>query len=46
MAWRSSGSSNEALIENLSRNGLITSERVKRAMLSVQTMTHLIPSSI
>ncbi|GAB7337366.1 hypothetical protein MBLNU457_g2714t1 [Dothideomycetes sp. NU457] len=35
MAWRSSGSSNEALIENLSRNGLITSERVKKAMLSV-----------
>ena len=42
MAWRSSGPSNEALIENLSRNGLITSERVKNAMLSVHSpFTHL-----
>lgn len=35
MAWRSSGSSNETLIENLARHGLITSPRVKQAMLSV-----------
>lgn len=37
MAWRSSGASNEALIENLARNGLITQQRVKQAMLSVST---------
>jgi len=36
MAWRSSGSSNETLIENLARHGLITSPRVKQAMLSVR----------
>ncbi|TKA68404.1 hypothetical protein B0A55_08743 [Friedmanniomyces simplex] len=35
MAWRSSGATNEALIENLSKNGLITQDRVKKAMLSV-----------
>lgn len=35
MAWRSSGATNEALIENLSQNGLIHSERVKQAMLGV-----------
>lgn len=35
MAWRSSGATNEALIENLSQNGLIHSERVKKAMLGV-----------
>ena len=35
MAWRSSGTSNEGLIENLSRNGLIHSSRVKEAMLGV-----------
>ncbi|KAI9680788.1 MAG: hypothetical protein M1817_004228 [Caeruleum heppii] len=35
MAWRSSGSSNAALIANLAANGLITSERVKAAMLGV-----------
>lgn len=35
MAWRSSGSSNEALITNLERNGLIESDRVKEAMLKV-----------
>ncbi|KAK4960295.1 hypothetical protein LTR10_003189 [Elasticomyces elasticus] len=32
MAWRSSGATNEALIENLARNGLIKQERVKKAM--------------
>lgn len=36
MAWRSSGATNEALIENMSRNGLITSDRVKKAMLGVR----------
>ena len=35
MAWRCSGSTNAALVENLAANGLIRSERVKRAMLSV-----------
>ena len=35
MAWRSSGATNEALIENLAQNGLISSERVKKAMLGV-----------
>lgn len=35
MAWRSSGSSNAGLINNLATNGLINSERVKKAMLNV-----------
>ncbi|KAI9777706.1 MAG: hypothetical protein M1839_008625 [Geoglossum umbratile] len=35
MAWRSSGTSNEGLINNLANNGLIRSERVKEAMLAV-----------
>ncbi|KAJ9647193.1 hypothetical protein H2201_003379 [Coniosporium apollinis] len=35
MAWRSSGSSNAALVNNLAANGLITNPRVKNAMLSV-----------
>ena len=35
MAWFSGGSSNTALITNLAKNGLITSERVKNAMLAV-----------
>jgi len=35
MAWRSSGASNEALIDNLAASGLITSERVKNAMKGV-----------
>ncbi|KAI9884277.1 MAG: hypothetical protein M1823_003932 [Watsoniomyces obsoletus] len=35
MAWRSSGSSNAGLINNLARNGLIKSDRVKAAMLAV-----------
>ncbi|KAF2723436.1 protein-L-isoaspartate O-methyltransferase [Polychaeton citri CBS 116435] len=35
MAWRSSGSTNEALVTNLFTNGLIASPRVKNAMLSV-----------
>ena len=35
MAWISSGSSNKALISNLVGNKLITSDRVKNAMLGV-----------
>ncbi|KAL9052324.1 MAG: hypothetical protein Q9162_005468 [Coniocarpon cinnabarinum] len=35
MAWMSSGSSNQGLVDNLYRNGLITQARVKDAMLSV-----------
>ena len=46
MAWRSSGASNEALIENLARNGLITQPRVKQAMLSVSSSQSIpVPSS-
>jgi len=35
MAWRSSGTSNAALIANLAENGLIKSDRVRKAMLNV-----------
>ncbi|KAF4556308.1 Protein-L-isoaspartate(D-aspartate) O-methyltransferase-like protein [Elsinoe fawcettii] len=35
MAWRCSGSTNSELVQNLYDNGLITSERVKNAMLKV-----------
>lgn len=35
MAWRSSGSSNTELIENLYRHRLITDSRVKEAFLKV-----------
>ncbi|GAB7352093.1 hypothetical protein MBLNU459_g2593t1 [Dothideomycetes sp. NU459] len=35
MAWRCSGSTNEELIQNMYRNGLIKSDRVKEAMLGV-----------
>ncbi|KAJ4365623.1 hypothetical protein N0V83_008243 [Neocucurbitaria cava] len=44
MAWRSSGASNEALIANLAKNGLIESDRVKEAMLKVDR-AHYAPSS-
>ncbi|KAF2169623.1 hypothetical protein M409DRAFT_64697 [Zasmidium cellare ATCC 36951] len=44
MAWRSSGATNEALIGNLSQNGLITSERVKNAMKGVDR-AHYAPTS-
>ncbi|KAA6408885.1 MAG: L-isoaspartate O-methyltransferase [Lasallia pustulata] len=44
MAWRSSGASNAALITNLAGNGLITTERVKKAMLGVDR-AHYAPSS-
>lgn len=36
MAWRCSGTTNVALITNLAENGLIKSDRVKNAMLSVR----------
>lgn len=42
MAWRSSGSSNESLIENLEKNGLIETSRVKNAMLQVLPTTILV----
>ena len=35
MAWRSSGSNQRELIENLYRNGLIKDQRIKEAMLRV-----------
>jgi protein-L-isoaspartate(D-aspartate) O-methyltransferase len=35
MAWRCSGSSNKELVENLFKNGLITSSRVRDAMMRV-----------
>jgi len=35
MAWRCSGSSNKELVENLFKNGLITSSRVRDAMMMV-----------
>ena len=41
MAWMSTGSTNAALIKNLTSNGLITSERVKNAMLAVCYQIHL-----
>ncbi|KAF1966780.1 protein-L-isoaspartate O-methyltransferas-like protein [Bimuria novae-zelandiae CBS 107.79] len=44
MAWRSSGTSNESLVANLARNGLITDNRVKEAMMKVDR-AHYAPSS-
>ncbi|KAI9844481.1 MAG: hypothetical protein M1837_005564 [Sclerophora amabilis] len=44
MAWRSSGVSNAALINNLASNGLIKSDRVKNAMLGVDR-AHYAPAS-
>ncbi|KAK8085817.1 protein-L-isoaspartate O-methyltransferase [Apiospora hydei] len=44
MAWRSSGSSNEALVENLWNNGLLTSPVVKDAFLRVDR-AHYAPAS-
>ncbi|KAF2869103.1 protein-L-isoaspartate O-methyltransferas-like protein [Massariosphaeria phaeospora] len=43
MAWRSSGATNEALVTNLKRHGLIESDRVKDAMLKVDR-AHYAPS--
>ncbi|KAH6614485.1 protein-L-isoaspartate O-methyltransferase, partial [Chaetomium sp. MPI-SDFR-AT-0129] len=44
MAWRSSGTSNRELIENLWRNKLITSPEVKEAFLKVDR-AHFTPTS-
>ncbi|KAI0206562.1 protein-L-isoaspartate O-methyltransferase-domain-containing protein [Astrocystis sublimbata] len=44
MAWRSSGSSNKALVENLVRNRMITSDAVKSAFLAVDR-AHYAPRS-
>ncbi|PSN62528.1 protein-L-isoaspartate O-methyltransferase [Corynespora cassiicola Philippines] len=44
MAWRSSGSTNAALIANLKENGLIETERVKDAMIKVDR-AHYAPST-
>ncbi|KAF2086242.1 protein-L-isoaspartate O-methyltransferase [Saccharata proteae CBS 121410] len=44
MAWRCSGSTNEALIKNLRANDLITSRQVEQAMLSVDR-AHYAPAS-
>jgi hypothetical protein len=35
MAWRSGGSTNTELVNNLFRNGLIREEKVRDAMLNV-----------
>lgn len=43
MAWRSHGTSNATLIENLTRNGLITNPRVATAMRAVDR-AHFAPS--
>ena len=45
MAWFSSGSTNAALINNLARHGLITTDRVKNAMLGVYLTSPTSPSS-
>jgi cell division protein YceG involved in septum cleavage len=37
MAWRSSGMTNEELVSNLHRNGVIESEEVRQAMLRVRS---------
>jgi hypothetical protein len=38
MSWRSSGSTNSELVNNLFRNGLITEDRVKKAMMEVRIL--------
>lgn len=43
MAWRSSGTSNTELVENLWRNGLVTDPRAKEAFLNVHSPAPLIP---
>ncbi|KAF7575208.1 Pcm, Protein-L-isoaspartate carboxylmethyltransferase [Pyrenophora tritici-repentis] len=44
MAWRSHGTSNETLVQNLAKNNLIKSDRVKDAMLKVDR-AHYAPAS-
>ena len=46
MAWRSHGSSNDELIEHMTRNGLVNSERVKQAMKSVSSQTRQVHTAI
>lgn len=41
MAWRSSGTSNEDLVNQLWQNGLIKDERVKTAFLKVPPTEHI-----
>ena len=43
MAWRCSGTTNVALITNLAESGLIRSDRVKQAMLSVSILNAQTP---
>jgi protein-L-isoaspartate(D-aspartate) O-methyltransferase len=44
MAWRCSGATNSALIENMWKNGLITDPLVKEAFLKVTLhCTHGLP---
>lgn len=43
MAWRSSGQTNEELVNNLFRNGVLTTERVRDAMLKVSQRPHPFP---
>lgn len=40
MAWRSHGTNNDSLVNNLKKNGLIESDRVKEAMMKVLPSTH------
>ena len=42
MAWYCSGTTNAELIENLSKEGLIKNDRVKKAMMGV-SITLLLP---
>ncbi|KIW02751.1 protein-L-isoaspartate O-methyltransferase [Verruconis gallopava] len=44
MAWRSSGSSNEELVNNLHRNGVFESDKVRQAMLRVDR-AHYAPTA-
>ncbi|CAE7175960.1 hypothetical protein CFE70_005426 [Pyrenophora teres f. teres 0-1] len=44
MAWRSHGTSNETLVQNLAKNNLIKSDRVKDAMLKVDR-AHYAPAT-
>ncbi|OAK95097.1 protein-L-isoaspartate O-methyltransferase [Phaeosphaeriaceae sp. SRC1lsM3a] len=43
MAWRSHGTNNDSLVNNLKKNGLIESDRVKEAMMKVDR-AHFAPS--
>ena len=45
MAWRSSGRSNDELIDNLHKNGVITDVSVAHAMKSVDRANYVVPGS-